>query len=452
MTVTTGIARDAGLAGLIARAEAVERYAAGDLGRRPLVRAAASELHGAVSLDAFHLSNARQLEAEGAYEAFEPDEMHLWTPAVTAGGATRWVPGRAVHYPFDDPERSETAAGRDQLRNGGAHGVRRGARTRLRGAGGARRLRMDVDAVGHRELVEHGSLPPKARSLVEALSGHGFEVALVNLTLETAPVILAVAYDEHRLGLGAACHPRASAAATKALEEVSRVAFMGTPTGEPPAPEEVTSPHDHLLLHQGAGRRADHGFLFSSTERISLGEIEGLDRPLFQELGEFGEPLVVDLTSPSTRPFHVVRALVPGTDSHHVRLGSRVAGDAPPGRARQHPGRPRAGRAARLGAGRARAAASLSLSQIFGEAGICVLCMAFHSLARGGVMDRFTITVTNREPVARGDKDASNARGCEGGPCDFCANCQSCQQECCGCQGSPARGGPDRLPISPLSS
>ncbi len=99
-----GSGRTRAHAELVARAEAVERWAAGDASRLPLIRATQCELEGAVDPELLLRLNRRQYEAGSSLAPHEPDVPLLWTPAWACGGERRWVPAEAVLYPFADPE------------------------------------------------------------------------------------------------------------------------------------------------------------------------------------------------------------------------------------------------------------------------------------------------------------------------------------------------------------
>ena len=53
-------------------------------------------------------------------------------------------------------------------------------------------------------------------------------------------------------------------------------------------------------------------FLTASTDFIDLGEVHAIDTPAAAAVRAIGPPVLVELTSPRTAPFHVARALVPG--------------------------------------------------------------------------------------------------------------------------------------------
>jgi ribosomal protein S12 methylthiotransferase accessory factor len=163
-----------------------------------------------------------------------------------------------------------------------------------------------------RELLEPDSLSPDLLERVRKLERDGVTVSFVNLTLDTAPVILCVASGPARLQLGCSCHPDAAAAAAKAFSEAARQTSFGRSVHEPIEGTEVATPTDHLRFHQSEARRPDHEFLFASSDRISTADVTGVPAPLEEAVRVVGDPLFADLSHPSARPFVVARALVPG--------------------------------------------------------------------------------------------------------------------------------------------
>jgi hypothetical protein len=79
----------------------------------------------------------------------------------------------------------------------------------------------------------------------------------------------------------------------------------------------VRSPADHEALYRGsAGSAAAAAFLHGGAASKELGDVHGAGAPIAEGLRAIGdpvgEPALVELTTPRSRPFSVVRALVPG--------------------------------------------------------------------------------------------------------------------------------------------
>jgi ribosomal protein S12 methylthiotransferase accessory factor len=298
---------------LVARAETIERYAAGDVVRQPLVRSLERDLTGAVPPTAHHLLSPRQYDDHAEIDRYEPDEAYLWTPAHARDGSRRWVVAEAVFFPFFDPER------RTHLPPASSSGVAAHPDTAEASARAFRELvERDhfmwtwVQRVS-RERIDPRTLPPEAGRIIALAESAGHEVDLVNLTLDLHPVILCAAHSASSVYLGCACHPDPLRAVTKALEEATTsLDEKRTDAEERPAATDVRGPLDHERFYQHEDGVADAAFLFSSRETIGLTDIPRFSEPVEERLVHIGEPLVVDLSSPSTRPFRVMRAIVPG--------------------------------------------------------------------------------------------------------------------------------------------
>jgi ribosomal protein S12 methylthiotransferase accessory factor len=310
-----GRARDPALAELIARAEAAERYASGDLNGHTLLRAREADLDAPfVGPGQLFRGNARQLRRDGADEArYDPADEHLWIAGADGGGERRWVPAAAVFFPFRDPLHPGFAI---PTTSSGAAAYSTYAGARLRAI--SELVERDaftwtwVQRVG-RELIEEGSLPSELRARVAALTARGHSVAFVNLTLDLLPVIACAVHSESRLGITLACDPDAATAARRAFDEGSGlldVAARGRLESVPVS--EVRSPEHHAALYDGdPDRVAGAAFFWSSHDRMSLAEVAPPGDPL-ERAGEGSGFVTVDLTTASSAPFHVARAVAPG--------------------------------------------------------------------------------------------------------------------------------------------
>ncbi|MGH2951380.1 MAG: YcaO-like family protein, partial [Solirubrobacterales bacterium] len=315
-TRTKGVAREPELAELIARAEAAERYGAGDATTIETRRAAIEELDDAVRPDTLYAFNARQFAAVADAVALDPSPRRLWTPANGRSGTRRWVPTEAVLCPSSDPERSTVAV--LSTSNGAAAGP-----SREQAARSALREVVERDAFMWtwlqrvaRERLDPATLPNRVRTDIALIESKGLSVSLVNLTLETEPVVLCAVHGAEALSVGARCHADPLRAVEGALWEAV-VSRLGIPDPEsPPAPDEVSHPVDHEELYRSAEAAERAAFLFAAEEAISFDELTGADEPLEDAVAAIGdpvaEPLFVDLSSPRTHPFSVVRAIAPG--------------------------------------------------------------------------------------------------------------------------------------------
>jgi ribosomal protein S12 methylthiotransferase accessory factor len=297
---------------LIAHAEGAERHAGGETSQAELVHATRDELPGAIDPSALYASGRAAARAEPSSE----ERPRLWAPAWTRKGTRQWVPAEAVYTSIAAP-----AEPPDILPWSGsgvaAHGTVAAARAR------AFRELVERDAFMwtwiqrlSRERVAAAGVSPEAARRRQILADHGWTTTWVNLSLDTYPVILCgLTHDLHGLMLGAACHPDPAAALDRATVEALVLALrFHADAEEPPAPTEVRTPRDHLLLHRDPARRADHGFLLGGIDEIELADIpDGHGQDLEDLLEAAGcPPLATELTLPSSAPFRVVRALAPG--------------------------------------------------------------------------------------------------------------------------------------------
>ena len=309
-----GRAGDPALAELIARAEAAERFAGGDAGAHELLRAREDELPAEpLPLSSIVAYNDRQLRSSLDVAPYDPAQEHLWVEGREHGGRPRWILADAVFYPFVDPERrgrlcmatsSGTAAHTDRdeaWRRAAAELVERDAF-----------MWTWIQRVS-RELIEQRTLDEDLRARISSVRGSGLEVSLVNLSLDTLPVVLSAVWSDERLSVGISSARDPVAAIKRSLAEA--VAFLGmTATGDEPRQEaaEISSPEEHARWHQEPEQIERDRFLFGSGERIDVRDIPVPDAPEAELLAAVGEPVTVDLTTVATAPFAVIRVIVPG--------------------------------------------------------------------------------------------------------------------------------------------
>jgi ribosomal protein S12 methylthiotransferase accessory factor len=310
-----GMAADPELASIMARAEAAERYASGDVSRAPLVRALERDLPGSVPPGDLIAYNERQRELVDWQRPYDADALHHWVPGTAADGSRRWVIADAVYYPFPDPH-----VNAPPVIAASSNGV--AAYTDFPGAC-ERALRELVERDAFmwtwiqrvsRETIDHASLPQEMRDHIATIEREdGLRTALVNLTLDSDPVVLCVLHAEDDLRLGAGCDPDPVTAARKALTEADGIRFSTYLDEDPPASiEEVDRPKDHLLIHLDPEQIERDRFLFGSDERIDVRELRSAEAPLLEAVAAVGEPVFVDITCGASQPFHVVRAIAPG--------------------------------------------------------------------------------------------------------------------------------------------
>ena len=295
---------------IIAHAEGAERHAAGQDSQAELAHASRDELPGAIDPGALYA------RGPDPAEPVSDEGPRLWAPVWARDGTREWAPAETVYTSVAAPaEPSEVLpwSGSGMA----AHETLPEARAR------AFRELVERDAFMwtwlqrvSRERVAGGGVSPEAARRRQILADHGWTTTWVNLSLDTYPVILCgLTHDLHGLMLGAACNPDPGAALDRATVEALVLALRFHADGrQPPAPTEVRTPRDHLLLHRDPARWADHGFLLAGPDEIELGEIPDGDGDDLEDLLEAAgcPPLATELTLPSSAPFRVVRALAPG--------------------------------------------------------------------------------------------------------------------------------------------
>jgi ribosomal protein S12 methylthiotransferase accessory factor len=297
---------------LIAHAEGAERHAATQASEAELAHARRNELPGAIAPGALY---ARGPDPADPPEPVADERPRLWAPVWARDGTRKWAPAEAVYTSIAAPEPSDVLpwSGSGMA----AHGTLSAARAR------AFRELVERDAFMwtwiqrvSRERVAGGGVSPEAARRRRILADHGWTTTWVNLSLDTYPVILCgLTHDLHGLMLGAACNPDPGAALDRATVEALVLALRFHADGRgPPAPTEVRTPRDHLLLHRDPARWADHGFLLAGPDEIELEDIPDGDGDDLEDLLEAAgcPPLATELTLPSSEPFRVVRALAPG--------------------------------------------------------------------------------------------------------------------------------------------
>jgi thiazole/oxazole-forming peptide maturase SagD family component len=301
---------------LAARAEAAERFAF-TTGRAAELRSARfDQLEGAVDPASILAFNARQLRARGNNPSHRGERN--WGPARTLAGEPRWVPlesefpltssGLAAHT---DPALARDAALSELIERDAF-------------------MWTWVQRVS-REQVDRASVPSDVGDWAAALAKKNWQTHWINVTMEFQPAILCcLVHPERGLVVGAASRPRAADAVRKATLEALILALRFDPAVHPRvAVEQVTIPADHLVLHLDPDQAPHHDFLFSSSDYLDLAEI-GDETPLADAFAAAGiEPVLIELTIPPARPFHVVRALTPGLvpltfgwDNEPLGLGS----------------------------------------------------------------------------------------------------------------------------------
>jgi thiazole/oxazole-forming peptide maturase SagD family component len=304
-----GIAPAAAEAVATAAAEAVERFACGNSGPAALNVARGDALAGAVDPHRLGAFSEHQY-ARLPYSAYRDDRDYVWSAASTSSGESRWVPADFVYAPFRGP--GDTRPLFDATTSGVAAGVNAATATR--------RALLEVierDAFMwtwlqqvQRETIAPTSLPRAARAQLEVLGAEGWRMRLINLTLDTKPVVLAVATTRDGAGLGLAAGDVPAEAVERAVREAV-ASWQRDRVGPPFDVARVRTPADHRALYRSPAARAAADFLWTAEAEIPLAEIAFDDAPAEQIVADRTEPLFVQLAGDDVGGLVVIRALVP---------------------------------------------------------------------------------------------------------------------------------------------
>ena len=291
-----------------ATAEALERFAAGDVAGDRVRLCAAVEL-------AEHFINPnevvaflpQQLEEHDDLNPFEPSEPRLWTKGTTQDGNETWVLADLVYYPLSYPTGNRHAKHSPANSSGVA----------------AAATAAEADRRAYLELVERdafmriwlsrtsqprislSSLRGETAQLVNWVRQRGWSVELVDASQLNAGVVLAVGFDEARLILGAAAGRNS---AHRAMLELAAAALGADvmPVDTPSDAHAVRSPRDHRLFYSFGQYAPTLEFLWSG--RVESTEAQTEDEP--KELPS--HVVSVDLTSELTEPLSVRRCIAAG--------------------------------------------------------------------------------------------------------------------------------------------
>jgi len=309
-----------------ARAEAIERYAAG----RPMsadVRYASLRELGGKAVDPRTMLTylPSQLQKQEHVAPFDPERQYAWCLAkeLDARHGCRYVLADLVFYPWSPPYKRYAFGNSSGMASGmSVNRAIRGATLEL--------IERDAFMVTwlnrlERERVRLSSLPHDVLRQVRRLEACGLRVHVVNLTLDTCPVLIVTVRHVRKafFTCSAAADTDAGQALRHALQECEGAwacYLRDGPSNRTVRPAVVWETDDHrdLYQHPTAIKRArflegKHG----STCEFSSIEQKGVSfRSLLARLKSRGIiPLWVDLTGTNRTgrlPYNVVRVFLPG--------------------------------------------------------------------------------------------------------------------------------------------
>ncbi len=170
-------------------------------------------------------------------------------------------------------------------------------------------------------LINHTTLPERVRRQIYFLSQQGWELQLMNLTTDLAPVICALLSRESELdrhAFGAASKDDPEEACLKAISEaqINFSLFQAKPRAAKKVLQELTGPKDHLELYA----KGDHDDIlmsfFGHEADYNFADIKAFSGNIVERIQNNGMDIfVADLKNADVEKLapniHVVRAIVP---------------------------------------------------------------------------------------------------------------------------------------------
>lgn len=172
--------------------------------------------------------------------------------------------------------------------------------------------------------IKTQTLPGEFVERIHEFAAMATEVAVFDLSLDTAPVLMVAAINRARgfCTVGASADRDPLAALSHAFDEVAfRLSAFHRSAGSPAAiaPKEVRTPSQHGLLYRQKRHFRHADFLWAAVESRSFASLSAQSIPgqLQDALDAVGfSPLLFDLSEEnevcSDRKLHVARAIVPG--------------------------------------------------------------------------------------------------------------------------------------------
>lgn len=315
---------DPRIAAIKAKAEARE-WAACSFVHECAVSAPASKLSGCLdprTLVAFHPA---QYRTKGfPFVRYDSDASRLWTEATeNRTGSKAYVLSDLVYFPFNPGTEPYAYANSSGM---AAHPSRNQAVETAT----LELVERDAFMISYfgglsHPKVRHDSLPDGLAQRVNDLEKLGFEVSIVDISLNIAPVALVMVKHDgwHFTNVAAAARFNPEAAVSHALMEVeaSVLARMDNGPAQPIVPQRVTMPHDHGALYEQRAYygRADflaHGRTSRKLDELGLSASKDFYQ-LERRVSELQSSLyTIDYTIPAeyggNAGLHIVRVIMPG--------------------------------------------------------------------------------------------------------------------------------------------
>lgn len=193
-------------------------------------------------------------------------------------------------------------------------------------------------------LIDISSLPERAQKEVAFLNNNGWDVKLVDLTTDLAPVICALVSRNttfYRYSIGAASNDDQETACIKALREAQSSFHLSLKHPRPSQEvlEALQSPSDHMELYASGDYDNLLLDIFSSPKRKMFSDIKQFSGGVVERIQSMGmKVFMADLSVVGVRAItpsiHVVRIIIPGLVPIHFgcdwsRTGSPRIGSIP---------------------------------------------------------------------------------------------------------------------------
>ncbi|MDQ4143528.1 MAG: YcaO-like family protein [Actinomycetota bacterium] len=291
-------------------AEAVERFAAGDVRRDQLHFLRAAEIEGRYLDPRKVVAYTSSQHTRGWLKshAFLRDDMNVWVQGESLSGDIVYLLAETVYYPFPRLLRGRTSVYTDATSSGvAAHPDKatalKGAYSELVERDAFMRCWLSRE-VPSRLVLD--SLPLPLRELCTWIEEQGYEVHLLALAsaVKDVPVIVAVGHGAGGLLLGASTGGT-SDSLRHAMEEL--LVAVRDDNVKVVSATEVRHPADHRLLYRDPRNHDKARFLWAGPATITFDDLGGSAVTALPN-----QAVVFDLTSEETLPLQVWRCFCPG--------------------------------------------------------------------------------------------------------------------------------------------
>jgi len=252
-------------------AEAIERFASGDLRENQRIIAKEVQLDGPIVHPHSVLRfSGDQLARRDHLFDYESDVSHAWVRAKRVDGEAVYVLAQQAYYPTKPVDLERPTYFTATSSGVAAHTDRATAQRR------AYLELVERDAIMttwllrmSREHIDSTTLPAASNCIVKAIQAEGWDVRLINVTQSACPTVLGIAQNEGSLMLGASAG-NPEEAVFKTLTELLSQVRMNQEEIKPLPPSEVKTTMDHFGLYRNPEYREQAQFLIASPDVIAF--------------------------------------------------------------------------------------------------------------------------------------------------------------------------------------